>query len=386
MIMVQLVDSLQHYGFNPFSEVKNLQLLSPEERIIRFNQQRESYVNHLLKDQAVSILYKYWPDKNGNIFISPAKKERDNVIYQIDFNERNSLFYDGILRTVEQAVQNPGNLVALYSPTGKKLFENTPLEFIPKEKSKWLKEPYDIGQLYFLYFNGNKINNVAVSVNNDNNPWLMDLALIFKEINQEKDEERRISLFLTTPVLLENVDQFLQRNWNDNYHVFKNVHGEDFFLDRVINDMRETFAGKKKLKTPIYYDQTVQSLQRSEITADIITQGYFFTIYNFMEERGLSKTKFGGGCPGDGAEMSEIEEILGYDIMRSITMGENMFTKNVSSLSTNYRDLKQHKNDENSDEYGSLKFHCPVCNEEHTRPRHQLLEKCPTKGKEIPKC
>lgn len=91
--------------------------------------------------------------------------------------------------------------------------------------------------------------------------------------------------------------------------------------------MREAFAGKKKLKTPIYYDQTVQSLQRSEITVDIITQGYLSTVYNFMKERGLSKTKFGGGCPGDGAEISAIEEILDYDVMRSITMGENMFTK-----------------------------------------------------------
>ena len=386
--MVQLVDSLKgyQYGFNPFDEVKSLQSLSPQERIVRFNQQRESYVNHLLEDQAVSILYRYWPDENGNIFTSLSRNEGNNVIHQIDFNERNGLFYNGILQTVERAVQNPGNLVALYSPTGKKLFNSTPAESIPKEKSKWLKEPYNIGQLYFLYFDGNKINNVAISVNNDDNPWLMDLAPIFKEINQEKDEERRISLFLTTPVLLENVDQFLQRNWNDNYHVFKNVHSKDFFLDRVINDMRETFAGRRKLKTSIYYDQTVQSLQRSEITADIITQGYLSTVYNFMKKKGLSKTKFGGGCPGDGAEMSEVERILCYDVMRSITIGENIFAKSVSSLSADYRDLKQHKSDENSDEYGSLKFNCPVCNGEHTRPAHKLLKKCPVKGKEIPKC
>lgn len=386
--MVQLVDSLKsyQYGFDPFAEVRSLQLLSPQDRIARFNQQRESYVNHLLEDQAVSILYKYWPDKNGEIFTSSSRNERDNVIHQIDFNERNGLFYDGILRTVEQAVQNPGNLVALYSPTGKKLFDSTPVESIPKEKSKWLKEAYDIGQLYFLYFDGNKINNVAVSINRDDSPWLIDLAPIFKEINQEKDEETRIPLFLTTPVLLENVDQFLQRNWNDNYHIFKNVHGEDFFLDGVINNMRETFAGKKKLKIPVYYDQTVYALQRSEITADIVTQGYLSTVYNFMKERGLSKTKFGGGCPGKGAEISTVEEILGYDVMRSITAGENMFTKSVSPLSTSYRYLRQHKNDGNSDEYGSLKFDCPVCNGEHTRPRHKLLEICPTKGKEIPKC
>ncbi|MBI5123413.1 hypothetical protein HZA75_06165 [Candidatus Roizmanbacteria bacterium] len=381
--MVQLEG--YQYGFNPFTEAKSYRGLPSEEITKRFNQQRESYVNHLLEDQAVSILYQYWPDKNGNIFTSSSRNERDNVIHQIDFNERNGLFYDGILRTVKQAVRNPGNLVALYSPTGKKLFDSTPGESIPREKLKWLKEPYDIGQLYFLYFDGEKINNVAASVNNDDNPWLIDLASEFGEINKEKDEERRISLFLTTPILLENVDQFLQRDWNDNYHIFKNVHSEDFFLDRVINDMKETFSGKKKLKTPIYYDQTVQSLQRSEITADIITQGYISTVYHFMKERGLSKTKFGGGCPGDGAEMSAVEKILGYDIMRSIA-GENMFARNVSSFSSSYRDLRQHKNDENFDEFGSLKFHCPICNGEHTRPRHQLLEKCPIKGKEIPKC
>ena len=377
MIMVQLVDLFKgyQYGFNPYNEVKSLQLLSPQERIIRFNQQRESYINHLLEDQAVSTLYKYWPDKNGNIFTSSSKNDRDNVIHQIDFNERNGLFYNGILQTVKQAVQNPGSLVALYSPTGKKLFNSTPVESIPKEKSKWLSEPYDIGQLYFLYFDGKKINNVAVSVNDNNNPWLMDLVSIFKEINQEKDEETRISLFLTTPVLLENIDQFLQRDWNDNYHIFKNVHGEDFFLDKVINDMRETFAGKKKLKTSIYYDQTVQSLQRSEITADIITQGYFSTIYNFMKERRLSKTKFGGGCPGDGAEMSAVEEILGYNVMRSIT-GENIFSKFVSPLSTSFRKIKQDKEKKWQYHEGE----CVVC---HKKPAEvgpcNICKKCEKK-------
>ena len=384
--MIQPGDSLQHYGFDPYSEVKNLQLLSPTERIKRFNQQRESYINHLLEDQVVSILYQYWPAENGNIFISSAKKARDNIIHQIDFNERNGLFYNGILQSVEQAIKYPGNLIALYSPTGKKLFNSTKAESVPEEKSKWLNEPYDIGQLYFLYFDGNKINNVAVSVNDDNNPWLMDLAPVFKRINQEPDEEKRISLFLTTPVLLENIDHFLQRDWNDNYHIFKNVHSEDFYLDKVINDMKEAFADKKKLKTPFYNDQTVQALYRPEITADVITQGYFSAIYNFMKEKELSTTKFGGGCPGDGAEMSAVEKILGYDVMQSIVTGRNIFMQNASSLSTSYRDLRQHKNDENSDEYGSLKFHCPVCNGEHVRPRHKLLSICPARGKEIPKC
>lgn len=47
---------------------------------------------------------------------------------------------------------------------------------------------------------------------------------------------------------------------------------------------------------------------------------------------------------------------------------------------------------EDSDEYGSLKFQCPACNGEHTRPLHKLLVNCPSKrdenGKEIsiPKC
>lgn len=41
---------------------------------------------------------------------------------------------------------------------------------------------------------------------------------------------------------------------------------------------------------------------------------------------------------------------------------------------------------DNEDEYGSLTFHCPACNNEHTRPRGKLLTHCPTTGKEIPKC
>lgn len=41
---------------------------------------------------------------------------------------------------------------------------------------------------------------------------------------------------------------------------------------------------------------------------------------------------------------------------------------------------------DNEDEYGSLTFHCPACNSEHTRPKGKLLTHCPTTGKEIPKC
>lgn len=374
------------YGFDPFAEVKSLQLLSPEERIVRFNQQRESYVNHLLEDQAVSILYKYWPGNNGDIFISSAKNERDNIIHQIDFNERNGLFYEGILQTTKKAIHNPQNLFALYSSTGKKLFDSTPIESVPEEKSKWMSKPYDIGQLYLLYFDGDKINNVAISVNDDTNPWLLEMAKEFGDFNKVKDEETRITKFLTTPIPLGDVDTFLEKTLVNNYHIFKNVHNEDFFLDQVIDDIRRAFSGKNKLKDQTHEDQTTQGLQQSKITADIITQGYLSTVYNFMKERGLSKTKFGAGCPGDGAEMSVVEQILGYDVMKSITAGQNMFTKSVSSFSSAYRNISQRKNNENSDEYGSLKFQCPVCSGEHVRPRHELLEKCPAKGKEIPKC
>ena len=41
-----------------------------------------------------------------------------------------------------------------------------------------------------------------------------------------------------------------------------------------------------------------------------------------------------------------------------------------------------------SDEYGSLKFNCPVCDGIHRRPYGELLTHCPSKrdqnGKEIP--
>lgn len=391
--MVQLAESLTNYkyGFDSPTEFKSLQTLTPQERVARFIQQRESYVNHLLEDQAVSILYNYYPDENGNVYISGSRNERDNIIHQIDFNERNGLFYDGILKSTKQAVDQPNELIALYSPTGKKLFDDTPIESVPSDKKKWLSEPYDIGQLYFLYFDGSKINNVAVSINNDNNPWLLEMSREFKDANQINDEEQRIAKFLTTPAKLGNVDEFLNRTWENNNRIFKNVHNQDFFLDKVIQDMRLAFAGKKKIDPSLYHDKTIQALQQSEITADIITQGYIETVYRFMKERGLSEIKFGGGCPGEGAEMSVVEQILGYDVMHSFTTTGNMFTKSISSFSSTFRDLKQKKNDDNSDEYGSLKFHCPVCNQEHTRKPHVLFVNCPKLEKEgkkvaIPKC
>ena len=94
------------------------------------------------------------------------------------------------------------------------------------------------------------------------------------------------------------------------------------------------------------------------------------------------KMALGGGCGGNDGE------------------NDNNPLKNIvhDPLSTRYRlttptvkDIMK-KNNGDSDEYGSLKFSCPVCNGEHKRNPHALLEFCPDKKTEsgepipIPKC
>jgi len=351
-----MVEYYRKFGFDPTAEAQRLQKLRPKERIREFIQQRESYVNHLTEDQAVSIRFSYWLNSRGEIFTSPAT---DNDIYniknQIDPSERDGSFYPGILRATTLAKDNPYDLISLYSPTGKKLFTKTTKDNISEEKLEFLEKPYDTGQLYFMYFDGQKLDCVAVSVNNDDNPWFLQLGL--NMFSEEKDEEKKIVSILNSPVDLGNLDDFFAKEWSENYLIYHNVHNEDFYLDQVLSKIKDVFSGKQK-KTIDLKDKTIIALQRHEVTVDMVAAGYLTALHKHMQ---ASVQPIGGGCGGSVADKSEIETILGItSIMKNSILPTT--SQLVSSFSSTFRYIRQEKEEK-------YEFHdgeCVSCHQ-HTK-------------------
>ncbi|MBI2641267.1 hypothetical protein HYW87_01565 [Candidatus Roizmanbacteria bacterium] len=302
--------SLAHRGFSSSREAERLSALHPSERGGYVRQQLESYINHLAKDKAVSILYRYWTGPNGDLFVLPSRSEATNVKNQIDFNERNGLFYEGILTAASLAQQHPHQLILLYSPTGKKLFDDTPTDSIDSEMLDFLKKPYTDGQLYFLYFDGEELRNVAVSINSDNHPWLSEISPEFDEINEIAGEEQRIYHFLSRPIVVGDRDAFFSRRWKENYLVYLNKRERMFFLDDVLKDMKATLAGKKRVDPRLeeYLEGAGTTGSRSKLpfTAEMVEESYLAVLKNFMIANNMARIVLGGGCGGDGIDLAEL--------------------------------------------------------------------------------
>ena len=131
-------NSLAHYGF---SEEKRKSQKYVEANLI-------SYELHVIKNHVVSLPYHYWFDKNNQVIFTDEEKKSP---LEIDSRERNGLYKEGIISAAETASQNSNRLVFLYSPPGPASFEANP----PKDYIK----PYDIGQLYLMWHDKEKINN-----------------------------------------------------------------------------------------------------------------------------------------------------------------------------------------------------------------------------------
>ena len=351
-----MVEYYRKFGFDATAEAQRLQKLRPKERVREFIQQRESYVNHLTEDQAVSIKFSYWLNPKGEIFTSPSTNDDIyNIKNQIDPSERNGSFYPGILRATALAKDNQYNLISLYSPTGKKLFNETIKDNLPEEKLEFLEKPYDAGQLYFMYFDGQKLDCLAVSVKSDDNPWLLQLGL--NMFTEEKDEEKRIMSILNSPVDLGNVDDFFSRDWPENYLIHHNVHHKDFYLNQVLSKMKDALSSRQKMTIDLK-DKTIIALQKYEVTADMVTVGYLTALHRHMQ---ASVQPIGGGCGGSIADKNEIEMILGINsIMQDSILPK--LDQLVSSFSSTFRYIRQQKEEK-------YEFHdgeCVSCHQ-HTK-------------------
>lgn len=352
-------ESLARFGFNPQEQISSL---------MDFSRQMESHALHVIEDRPVSNAYSYFIDR-GQIYID---EKRETKLF-IDPQERDGLALLGVKEAVKKSLSYPGQIVFLYSPPG-------PVVFRPGTRYDKMK-PYPDGQLYLLVGTDNdRVDTLAISVSKKEEEKTLSTFLGSENSRVGFDDEReKIKYFLTHPIITNwNIDDFLvyleKISYLNDFSVYKNVHDEEFLLSDILDDLRRGWMKEIKPKIKTDYQQLFNMVQGGSARGAYLNQlQNYFPIYGKN-----GKMPLGGGCGGNDVDTNEFDPLKEF--------------KQTNPLSTNYRlstpsiqDILK-KKDSDSDEYGSLKFHCPVCNKEHTRPRHQLLEKCPTKGQEIPKC
>jgi hypothetical protein len=353
-------ESLARFGFNPKERISSLK---------DFSLQMESHALHVIEDRPVSNAYSYFIDRE-QIYID---EKRETKLF-VDPQERDGLALLGVEEVVEKACFNPGQIVFLYSPPG-------PVVFRSGTRYDKMK-PYPDGQLYLLVgTDNNRVDTLAISVSKEEEKKTLSTFLGSENSKVGFDDGiEKIKYFLTQPIITNwNIDDFLVYlegiSYLNDFSVYKNVHKEEFKLSDVLSDLRRGWIGEIKPKITIHYQQLFNIAQRGNVRGAYLNQlQNYFPLYS---KNGVMP--LGGGCGGDDVDTNEFDPLKEF--------------KQTNLLSTNYRlrtpsiqDILKKKDDKDFDEYGSLKFDCPICNGEHTRPRHKLLEKCPTKGKEIPKC
>lgn len=354
--------SLAKFGFNPREQISSLK---------DFSQQIESHALHVIEDRPVSNAYSYFIDNEG-IYLDKEKKTK----LFIDPEERGGLSLIGTKEAVRKALLHSGQIIFLYSPPGIVAFERG----TRYDKVK----PYPDGQLYLLVGkNDNQVDAMAISVSKEEEEKTLSTFLGSENSRMGFDDGiEKIKYFLTHPIITNwDIDDFLVYlegiSYLNDFSVYKNVHKEKFRLSDVLSDLRRGWIGEIKPKIKIDYQQLFNMAQKGGVRGAYINQlqnPIYLSLYSIN-----GRMPLGGGCGGKNDTENELDPLRGFG--------------QTNPLSTNYRlstpsiqDILKKNNNEDSDEYGSLKFHCPVCDGEHTRPRHVLLEKCPVKGKEIPKC
>lgn len=357
--------SLKKWSFNP-AEYQGLKTLSLKDRAEALNRNLDSYVNHVLEDNVVSIPYYYRLGSQNEILVYP-----NNTPVYLDERERGGAYKKGLTEALKYATDNPGNLTLLYSPPGKTSFDDDPNNPYTQVGS------YNEGQLYMMYSDGFKVNNVAVSVSKSGEGWVKD---IFEDIYEQAEsmnlEEERISHLITHPLKTGiDIETFLSI-WNHDLDrvIYKNNKKHEYTLRDTLGLIRQSFAGKLAVSMRSRF-------KVDDLTDDKLTEGFMIAAYKdwilaYMVANNLESIKLGGSC-GDG-------EVSKESLLSIVNGNFGQFINNISSLD---RLLKQKGPKElTEDESKKDRFYeCKSCHgsipyEKNVKDRAGWLTNCPHCG------
>ena len=338
---------LTKFGFDPDREAEKLQRLSSAEQINYLVRELESHELHVVRNHVVSLPYYYWLSDEEKIFTNREKTSK----LELDERERGGYFKIGIPKALRLAQENRNKLVFLYSPIGPASFDYPPDPDYAK--------PYKIGQLYLIYSDGDRINNISISLDQQGEDvWLRE---VFGDgylayMNSAEDEIEKIKRFITTPVLTDkSMEDFLNHDWlNQQLIIFhnKSFGKERFFtVTDAINELRKSLTGqlKSQINLELIAAKAVGDSGRQVAPSDI-DWAYKTMIGAVMKKEGVNEIHMGGGCGGGVVKSSDLFGFSPVDKLME-----------VPNLSSSYRrqTLTKENNSKDADRYDD--YECPRC-------------------------
>jgi len=330
------IDTLRQFGVTT-AESARLNTLSSEQGKQELRQQLEAYTNEVLENQPVSLPYSYWFGKDQALYTDQSCQDLYQATSQFDPKERGGKYLIGFDQLTKDLRRNPGKVVLWYSPIGPASFDNDP-------DNPYTQINYDYGQLYVNFYDGKKVNALAVKIGNEE-----VVKLFFPEsyfFTGQADPQSIVSQFATRPFLTGlDIDDFLSHCPNNDF-VYRGNHNEKYYLQDILLKIRDAFAGRKK--TPVNtFDRTIDELYQYQITEERLLRAYLQAIYAYQQKTHQPSMSLSGSCGGSQVDQKDIESIL--------TSGSPVIKKVTSLHSSTIRYLTQKDPTHYSD------YECPHC-------------------------
>jgi|GEM_PF-2905293 len=377
--------SLAKFGFDTTNEARFLSVMTNKDAAVNYlEKQLKTQLLHVSRNIAVSLPYPYWLGAGDRIFTDPKRA----IPLQIDPRDRDGLYQEGLLQAMKNAKEHPMRLQFLYSPPG-------PVNFNSDPDSPY-QRPYNIGQLYLIWSNGNRIDNIAVSINQQGEEWVEEIfgRDYFASAAQKPGEIDRIKYFITNPICTDlTIDDFMLKQWQSSDKLIfysNNSNGEkSYYIADVMKEMQTAFVGQ------LGEDVDVREIAKNYVygggTRDRLDQAYLDVYRLEMIRTGRQSFPLGGNCSGSAIEYDDL-------------FGSRFLVKQIARpsdpLSSEYRRLIQSsrsmtteeaKNDSTLCRCGNREphFHCPGKVRDEKSGREQSCNCAITVGKGVracPKC
>lgn len=296
-------NSLSHYSVDPRSEFRFVEKLSQDDALRRIEQNFLAYGNEVLRDEPVSIGYSFWFGPDQKLYIDPSLRPEDLAEKGFKSEEREGKFVEGFKKNTELLRGNPDKIVMWYSPPGKAAFVDDPT-------NEFSQINFIYGQLYLQYFDGQKVNAVALKVNDDDAvkellPPLYDFSMNLAS------EQSRTYFFLQHPVQTDlSINEFLDKDWND-VAVYKDKEGQTHRLHEILTHVRAAFSGEET--EPGIEAEIIGKLKETSISHESLFKSYMSLINFEMNRTGKNYIQLAGSCGGKIISRDSVSSILGLE-------------------------------------------------------------------------
>jgi hypothetical protein len=337
-----VLSELKQFGIDSRFQTLRFKGLTSQEKKFEFQQHLDSYVNEVIRDEPVSILFHYWLDSDNRLYLQPNLEEKNLATKMFDPRERNGVYLEGFKKVEKLLIENPNQIVLWYSPIGKTSFDDN-------LKNPFSSIDYDYGQLYIYCRNKDKVDALALKTSKE-------AENLFFPNNENIPLEENITKTILNPLLFNfNIDNFL--NWLEKFYppdipFYVDHQQRKYFLSEIIEEINDRFSGKKKLYSEIS-DRTISELNRYEMTAEIVKKAFQGAIYNHLKQNNLYSMKLAGSCGGSTIDLDDLpfgQENFLFQKFNPATTVFRLMTQGIISV------MKEQDRYEN--------YHCPKCGAE----------------------